>query len=248
MPHDHHAQTPAEEAGDTSDPGRTAHPREKATAGDTAATAATPFDRAYWEDRYGAPGLTWSGNPNPVLVTEVATLTPGRALDAGSGEGGDALWLAQLGWQVTAVDISTNALDKGQARAESVDPAAAARIDWQQHDITEWAPDVGAFDLISSQFMHLAEPARTRFFRALASSVAVGGTLLIVGHDASDSLADGHSAHLMELMFGVDDVVNAIDGLGLTIEVAEIRQRAAMHEHGEKAWASDVVVRATRAS
>ncbi|MCU1528542.1 MAG: methyltransferase type 12 [Frondihabitans sp.] len=200
-----------------------------------------PFDRTYWEDRYGAPGLAWSGNPNPVLVTEATSLTPGRALDVGSGEGGDALWLATRGWQVTGIDIAVNALDKARARVESVDRSAAARIDWQQHDLTAWAPDPESFDLVSSQFMHLPEPARGTLFRALAAAVAPGGTLLIVGHDVS--VADGaHPAHFLSLMFDVDDVVAAIDGEGLRVDVAEVRARAA----GGGEALRDVVVRATR--
>mgnify|MGYP003784112469 CR=1 FL=1 len=48
----------------------------------------------------------WSGRPNGRLVAEVADLPPGRALDVGSGEGADAIWLARRGWTVTAVEIS----------------------------------------------------------------------------------------------------------------------------------------------
>jgi SAM-dependent methyltransferase len=197
-----------------------------------------PFGRGYWEDRYGAPGLAWSGDPNPVLVAEVTPLAPGRALDIGSGEGGDALWLAMRGWSVTGVDIAINALEKARARTESIDASAAARIDWQQHDLTEWAPEPKVYDLVSSQFMHLPEPARSELFRSLAAAVAPGGTLLIVGHDVSDD--EEHRAHLPELMFSVDDILAAIEGEGLSVEVSESRER-----HSVPAM-RDVVVRASR--
>ncbi|MEO6942855.1 MAG: class I SAM-dependent methyltransferase [Terrimesophilobacter sp.] len=204
-----------------------------------------PFGRDYWEDRYGAPGMAWSGNPNPVLVTEAATLTPGRALDIGSGEGADAFWLAQQGWRVAAVDIAVNALEKSRARAESLDPDAASRIDWQQHDLTEWSPKPRSFDLVSSQFMHLPEPTRTSLFRSLAAAVAPGGTLLIVGHDASDAGNDSpHKRHLEELMFSVNDVLAAIKDDGLRVEVAESRLRQTTSE--ESQFHHDVVVLATR--
>ena len=206
-----------------------------------------PFGRDYWEDRYGAAGLAWSGNPNPVLVTEAAALSPGRALDIGSGEGADAFWLAQRGWQVTGVDIAVNALDKARARAESVDPAAAARIDWQQHDFTEWSPNPQSFDLVSSQFMHLPKPTITTLFRSLAAAVAPGGMLLIVGHDASDVDENSeHLAHLSELMFSVEDVLAPIKEEQLQVEVAESRRRQAKHENGRE-FIHDVVVKASRA-
>ena len=192
-----------------------------------------PFDRAYWEERYGAPGLTWTGKPNAVLVDEAATLAPGRALDIGSGEGGDALWLAGRGWAVTGVDISQNALDKARVRAEAV----GVSVTWEQHDLTEWTPEPRSFDLVTAHFMHLADPARGALFRALAAAVAPGGTLLVVGHDVTGH--EEHRDHMADLMFGVDDVLAAIDGEGLRVEVAESRLRSG----GEL---RDVVVRATR--
>ena len=110
-----------------------------------------------------------------MLVTEATGLTPGRAIDIGSGEGADAFWLAQQGWQVTGVDIATNALDTARAHAESFDPVAAARIDWQQHGVTTWAPEPRSFDLVSVQFMHLSRPIIATMFRSLAAAVAPGG-------------------------------------------------------------------------
>lgn len=202
-----------------------------------------PFDRDYWEERYGAPGFTWSGNPNPVLVAETAGLAPGRALDVGSGEGGDAIWLASRGWSVTGVDISQNALDKAQARAAEV----GVSIAWEQHDLRVWTPEPEASDLVSAQFMHLAAPARRSLFRALAAAVAPGGTLLIVGHDAADLVPDQHNAHHRELMFTADDVLADIAGEGLSVQLAESRLRAAAPVGGDPMMMRDVVVRATRA-
>jgi len=209
-------------------------------------TQEQPFGRDYWEDRYAGPELTWSGNPNPVLVSEATPLTPARALDIGSGEGGDAIWLAMQGWQVTSVDIAENALDKARRHAESIDQPAAARIQWLQRDLTIWSPPQESYELVSSQFMHLPEPHRTQLFRWLAAAVAPGGTLLIVGHDLEVNGAG--PAHHRELMFDVDDVLSAIQDQALVIEVAESRSRPADgHHHGDTEL-HDVVVKATRAS
>lgn len=206
------------------------------------------FDRDYWEERYAAPGHTWSGDPNPVLVTEVTPLRPARALDIGSGEGADALWLARQGWRVTAVDIAATALEKARARAESVDPDAAARIDWQQHDITAWSPEPQTYDLVSCQFMHLPQPHITALFCALAAAVAPGGALLIVGHDVNDVGENSrHRGHLAELMFSADEVLAAITDEGLQINVAESRQRQKA-ETPVSEFIHDVVVLASRAA
>jgi SAM-dependent methyltransferase len=66
-----------------------------------------PADAAtFWESRYAERHRIWFGEPNAALADVASTIRPGRALDLGCGEGGDTVWLAEQGWQVTGVDIS----------------------------------------------------------------------------------------------------------------------------------------------
>ena len=83
---------------------------------------------------------------------------PGDALDAGSGEGADAIWLASRGWAVTAVDVSAVALDRAAAHAE----AEGVHVNWQREDLLTWDPGPGRFDLVMAQFMHLPNPSCSR--------------------------------------------------------------------------------------
>ena len=101
-------------------------------------TASTPNPAEYWETRYREKGGWWSGNANVALEREIGGEAPGTALDLGSGEGGDALWLAAEGWSVTAIDISATALAVGAARAESL--GLGERIEWVQQDLATWHP------------------------------------------------------------------------------------------------------------
>lgn len=204
------------------------------------------YDRDYWEDRYGQPGRAWSGRPNAALVAEATALTPGRALDVGSGEGGDALWLAARGWQVTGVDISQNALDKAAALAREREDVDPARVTWQQADLTVWSPTRASFDLVTAHFMHLPPADRERLFPALADGVAPGGTLLIVGHDA-DALPLGAGKHGDPgMLFTVDEVVGRLSPDAWQVEVAEVRPRDVSGPDGDVWHVADVVVRATR--
>jgi 2-polyprenyl-3-methyl-5-hydroxy-6-metoxy-1,4-benzoquinol methylase len=137
-------------------------------------------DQMYWDDRYRESGRIWSGQPNAALVREAAGLPPGRALDLGCGEGGDAVWLARQGWQVTAVDISDVAL--GRAAGHARDEGVADRIDFQRHTLGETFP-AGAFDLISACYLHsFTDLPREEILRIAAGAVAPGGTLLVVSH------------------------------------------------------------------
>jgi 2-polyprenyl-3-methyl-5-hydroxy-6-metoxy-1,4-benzoquinol methylase len=80
------------------------------------------MQREDWDRRYSEADLLWSATPNRFLVQEARDLQPGRALDLACGEGRNALWLAELGWRVTAVVYSGVAIEKARNRAARGSP------------------------------------------------------------------------------------------------------------------------------
>ncbi|WP_407560376.1 class I SAM-dependent methyltransferase [Streptomyces sp. 184] len=199
--------------------------------------ATEEFGEAYWEDRYRARDAVWSGRPNPQLVAELADLPPGTALEAGCGEGADAIWLAERGWRVTAVDISATALHRARAHAEARGPAVAGRLTWVRADLTGAMPDGGPFDLVTTHYVHTTA-SREALFRRLAAAVAPGGTLLVVGHHETDPRAAEIAAAHPEVHFTAEDVAAGLAPEDWDVAVAEVRTRRAPaghepHEHGD---------------
>lgn len=138
------------------------------------------FEAASWQERYAGTDSVWSGDANPQLVAEAGRLTPGTALDVGCGEGGDVIWLAQQGWQVTGADFSANGLDRAAQHAEAA--GVADRTDWWQVDAREFDAAGRFYDLVTSHFLHLPDGRMTDAVTAFAAAVAPGGHLLVVGH------------------------------------------------------------------
>ena len=204
------------------------------------------FSREFWEQRYLSNLSVWSGNPNTHLISEAADLTPGTALDVGAGEGADALWLAERGWQVTATDISTVALDRGASHAREAGTEVAARIDWLQADLTTWVPQPMTYDLVSAQFMHLPKPQRDAMVVRLARSVAAGGTLLVVGHHPSDLLTTIPRPPMPELFFTAADIADTLNPEEWDILVSDARPRNATDPDGRPVTIHDAVLRAQR--
>lgn len=135
-----------------------------------------------WNTRYAQSSQMWSGKVNPVLEEVASLLPPGSALDIGAGEGGDALWLAEHGWDVHAHDASSVAIYRGVIEASR----RGVEVSWKVSDLDSDGLPEGAFDLVSLQFIHLPEESRQRVWREAAARVAPGGTLLIVGHSVKD--------------------------------------------------------------
>jgi thioredoxin reductase/SAM-dependent methyltransferase len=214
---------------------------------DIRAAARPSANEADWDHRYGGD-LMWSGNPNGTLVNEISGLAPGHALDVGAGEGGDAVWLAEQGWSVTASDISQRALDRVSAEAER----RGLRVECHHADANALdAFPTAAFDLVSAQYASIPRTPDGRGVCNVLNAVAPGGTLLVVSHDLEpmrapvDTLA--HSRPFdPDAYVRVDDFAAALDhSVEWDIEVHEKRPRpagaATASQHTE-----DVVLRARR--
>ncbi|ATO17581.1 class I SAM-dependent methyltransferase [Micromonospora sp. WMMA2032] len=182
----------------------------------------------FWDERYSQSDRIWSGRVNPVLAEVAADLSPGTVLDLGSGEGGDAIWLAARGWRVTAVDVSSVALDRLAAEAERA--GVAERITTLRHDVTQGFPP-GRFDLVSAQFFQspLVLP-REKVLPPAAAAVAPGGRLLVVEHGAPPPWSgldpdDPRFATPEEILAAVD-----LDADGWEIERLGAAHRTATHD------------------
>lgn len=119
--------------------------------------------------------------PSDYLTSLAGGLAPGRALDAGCGHGSETLWLAARGWRVTAVDFSPSVLAHARSTAATLGSDVAERIEWVEGDLGVWTPEAGRYDLVVSLYVHVAGSVGEMVAR-LASGVAPGGTLLLVGH------------------------------------------------------------------
>ena len=71
-------------------------------------------DRIAWDQRYRGRELVWASEPNRFLVSESSSLAPARAIDLACGEGRNAVWLAERGWEVTGVDFSSVGIEKAR--------------------------------------------------------------------------------------------------------------------------------------
>lgn len=193
-----------------------------------------------WDRRYSDASQIWSGRPNGQLVTETARLRPGRVLDVGCGEGADALWLAERGWDVTGLDVSQVALDRAAGQAES----AGVSVRWLFSGLVEAGLPAGSFDLVSAQYPALFKTAERRAEHALLDAVTPGGMLLVVHHPPpTPEQAKAHGFDV-DTYVGPGDVAALLDE-HWQVEVDETRPRSVSAGAGAH-HTEDVVLRARR--
>ena len=209
------------------------------------------MDSTSWNERYAQMEPVWSISPNRWVVSEMEGHVPGRALDLGTGEGRNAIWLADQGWHVTAVDFAQNALNRasGRAEKEARETGVDYDIDWVQADLLSYEAPAGSYDLVLASYVHLEDYERRELLRNCVRALAPGGTLLVVGHDTTN-LTDGHGGpqDASVLFTGADIESDLQDHLGSGALVLERSGRVAREvdtdEGSVVAW--DALFRARR--
>ncbi len=203
--------------------------------------------KEHWEKHYGERDRVWSGRVNVQFADVVGDLPPGRALDLGCGEGADAVWLAERGWEVVAVDISETALGRAEEAARS--HGVADRIDFVQVDLSDDFP-AGTFDLVSSQFLHSTVYLdRAKALANAAAALRPDGLLVIVDHGSAPPWASKLDHH-----HDFPSAEEVVAELALSSEefervrVDSVEREAVGPEGQQRPWMDNVIVIRRRAS
>jgi SAM-dependent methyltransferase len=198
-----------------------------------------PWARAAWDRRYAEREPDLVATPHVHLAEAAERLPPGRALDLACGAGRNAVWLAERGWAVTAVDFSPVAI----ASARALAARSGVGVAWTVADLLDFEPAPRAYDLVLVFFLHLPPAERDAVLRKAVAAVAPGGTFLLAAHDRRNLAEGHHGPRDPEVLYGAEDVVPLLDGL----EVARAERVYRPIETPEgRAVMVDAVVRATR--
>lgn len=157
-----------------------------------------------WNERYRERGAVWGVGPNEFVADRMAGVAPLRVLDLGSGQGRNAIWMAQQGHRVTAVDISDVATAQGVAIAER----AGVEVAFIVADLAVWEPAAEGFDLVLLAYVQLPEAGRRPLHAKAAQALVPGGRVLIVAHHR-DNLEDGVGGPPLPEMLFVEDELAA---------------------------------------
>jgi len=188
-------------------------------------------DASEWDERYRSSDRLWSATPNLFVADRLSTKPPGRGLDLASGEGRNAIWLAERGWTMVAVDFSEVASSRGATENE--------RVEFVVADVLEWEP-MGEFDLVLIAYLHLMPPDFEKVIRNSQEWLTPGGELLLIGHDASN-IEHGHGGpQVAEILWNVPDLLTWLDGM--TVIEAQVVRRPVETDEG-RMFARDSLVR-----
>ncbi|HET7356742.1 MAG TPA: methyltransferase domain-containing protein [Nocardioidaceae bacterium] len=204
------------------------------------------MDARSWDERYAASELVWSAKPNQFVEAELADLIPGRALDLASGEGRNALWLADHGWEVTAVDFSLVGLDKGRSLQARHEHGRDLRVDWVHADVLEYTPSAASYDLVLLAYLQLVPEQCRVAVRTAFSALRIGGTFFLVAHDSTNLTEGTGGPQDPSVLLTAEDVLADLDGERFEVRRAERVTRMVDQPDGPPRPAYDALVRLVR--
>lgn len=179
------------------------------------------MDAQDWDARYAETDLVWSAGPNVFVARELADLPPGRAIDVAAGEGRNAIWLAERGWQVTAVDFSRVAVEKGRALQERRADGRSLHIDWVAADVLSYEPPRAGYDLALLAYLQLVADERRTALRRAFGWLRDGGHLFVVAHDSTNLTEGTGGPQYPEVLYTAEDVLADLDGERFEVLTAE---------------------------
>lgn len=173
----------------------------------------------FWDDRYRADAFAYGREPNEFLRAEAHRIPQGRVLCLAEGEGRNAVFLAGLGHQVTAVDFSTEGLRKAERLARERD----VEITTTHADLADYEPEQGAFTGVVAIFAHLPPSTRRRVHGWIHRALAPGGVFVLEAYTPAQLAFDTggpRDAALLMTLAGLRDELAS-----LTLEVGREVER-----------------------
>jgi 2-polyprenyl-3-methyl-5-hydroxy-6-metoxy-1,4-benzoquinol methylase len=130
-----------------------------------------------WDERYSDEAYAYGEEPNVFLAPQLQKLRPGKVLFAAEGEGRNAVFAAQLGWDVAAFDIS----EEGRKKATMLAAQKEVTIDYRVGALEELDFEPGSFDAVVLIYAHIPQPTRSKYQQLMASYLRQGGHIIVEG-------------------------------------------------------------------
>ena len=164
------------------------------------------LDAKMWDEKYASMELVWNLGPNQSVRNYFTDKKAGHIVDLGCGEGRNAIWLAQQGWTVTAVDFSSVALSKALALSQR----AGVTLALEHADLTQWESASPSFDAALLCYIHFPAAVRAKLWRSAYESLVPGGELVIIGHHVRNLTEGVGGPQTADVLYTPSEVVEVL--------------------------------------
>ncbi len=176
-----------------------------------------------WNERYASEEYAYGTEPNDFLVAQAARIPKGRVLCLADGEGRNGVWLAQQGYDVTAIDLSAVGLEKARKLAASRN----VHLNTIHADLAEYNIELSAWDGIVAIFSHFPASVRHRLYSQAVAGLRPNGVFVLELYPPKQLTFGTGGPRDLDLLATLEDLRQDLDGL--RFEIAQEIERE-IHE------------------
>jgi len=172
----------------------------------------------FWNKRYAEPEYAYGKEPNEYFKQVLDGLKPGKILLPGEGEGRNAVSAAKKGWEVTAIDLST----EGKNKADKLAKESNVKIKYIVSSFEEYSFIENEYDAIALIFIHLNPTNREKIHRTLIKSLKSEGTLIIEAFSKSQINNTSGGPKNIDDLYSAEELSSDFSGHNLlTLSISE---------------------------
>jgi SAM-dependent methyltransferase len=163
----------------------------------------------FWNNRYNQKEYAYGTQANEFLKEQIKNLKPGKALFPAEGEGRNATYAAQLGWEVEAFDLSI----EGKNKAENLAKQRNVLINYTVGDLENIHFEPNQFDLIVLIFAHFEASKKSLYHNILASYLKKDGVIILEGFSKNHIQYNTQNPKVggpkdIEMLYSADEIQN----------------------------------------
>ena len=175
----------------------------------------------FWNERYNTEEFIYGENPNEFLKEKTQDILPGKILFPCEGEGRNAVFAAQLGWEVSAFDLSESGKEKAALLAQKNN----VQVKYIVSDIDNISYPEQSFNSLALIYAHFHADLRKQYHQKLASYLKKGGILIIEAFSKQHTENQKRNPSVggpknSEMLYEIDDLVGDFEGFDI-VEVYE---------------------------
>ena len=131
--------------------------------------------RDFWNEKFAATDYAYGTEPNDFLVSAVTNLKRGATLSLAEGEGRNAVWLAQQGFTVSAIEQS----EKGVGKTLRLALQRGVIVMAERGELETFHIQPNSWDLVVSIYAHTPQELRRKLHRQVVAGLKPGGVFVL---------------------------------------------------------------------
>jgi len=171
------------------------------------------FGGKFWDERYSSTMFVYGTEPNTFFKDELDKLKTGNILLLGEGEGRNAVYAADKGWNVDAVDFSLIAKEKALKLAEE----NSVSINYEIADLSEYKPNSSYYDAAAIIFLHLNPKIRSDVHSKVVDSLKPGSTLILEVYDKEQLGKDSGGPQNIDMLYSKEELINDFNNMKIIL-------------------------------